>query len=157
METKYFSLGTTESNSLIKIIKVLFGVVCFSVALFWIIFNIRSIRTDWTLWITIIFLTGFGFYQIWSGLGKANIFIEFGSDFIRLKKNPVLPPVKIIAHEFEKIELYPLNVIYYLKSKKRIMLRFGTTFNDINEKVKNEILDFAERNGITLEIIEEKL
>jgi len=157
MEIKYYSLSTTENNRLIKIIQIVFGVVCFAVAIFWLIFNIRSLKADGTLWITIIFLSGFGFYQIWSGLGRTTLFIEIGADYIRLKKNPVLPSVKIRTGDIEKIELFPLNVIFFLKSRKRIMLRFGTTYYETNEKVKDEILGFAETNDIPLEIVEEKL
>ena len=157
MEIKHFSLGTNENNRLVKIIRILFGVVCIAVAIYWLSFNIKSLKADGTLWITIIFLTGFGFYQIWSGLGRATRFIEIASDHIRLKKNPILPPVEMSSGEIEKIELFPLNLILFLKSKKKILLRFGTTYHETNEKVKDEILSFAETNNIPLEIIEEKI
>ncbi|MFA5819758.1 MAG: hypothetical protein WC854_10855 [Bacteroidales bacterium] len=157
MEIKYFSLGTSENNRLVNIIRIVFGVVCIAVAIYWFSFNIKSLKADGTLWITIIFLTGFGFYQIWSGLGRATRFIEIAPDYIRLKKNPILPPLKMSSGEIEKIELFPLNLIFFLKSKKRILLRFGTTYHEINEKIKDEILSFAESNKIPLEIIEEKL
>jgi len=157
MDIKYFSLSTTENSRVIKIIRIAFGLICIAVAVFWISFNARLLKTDGTLWITIIFLSGFGFYQIWSGLGKATKFIEIGSDFIRLKKNPILPPIEIPASEIEKIEIFPLNLIFFLKSKKKVMLRFGTTFQDTNELVKDEILNFAELNNIKAEFIEEKI
>jgi len=157
MEIKYFSFDTIENNRLVKIIRILFGIVCIVVAIYWFSFNIKSLKADWTLWITIIFLTGFGFYQIWSGLGRATRFIEIASDHIRLKKNPILPPVVMRSGEIEKIELFPLNLIFFLKSKKRILLRFGTTYHEINEKIKDEVLSFAESNNIPLEIVEEKL
>ena len=157
MEKKYFSLGTSENNRFVKIFQVVSGVVCLAVAIFWLIFNIRSLKADGTLWITIIFLSGFGLYQIWSGLGRAIRFIETGPDFIRLKKNPILSPVEMPAGEIERIELFPLNLIFFLKSKKRILLRFGTTYYETNEKVKDEILGFAESNKILLEIIMEEL
>ena len=157
MEIKYFSLDTIENNRLVKIIRILFGVVCIVVAIYWFFFNIKSLKADWTLWITIIFLLGFGFYQIWSGMGRATRFIEIASDYIRLKKNPILPPIEMRTGEIEKIELFPLNLIFFLKSKKRILLRFGTTYYEINEKIKDEILSFAESNNIPLEIVEEKI
>jgi len=69
MEKMYFSLGTSENNRLVKVIQIVFGVVCIAVAIFWLVFNIKSLKADGTLWITIIFLSGFGFYQIWAGLG----------------------------------------------------------------------------------------
>jgi hypothetical protein len=114
-------------------------------------------KSDGTLWITIIFLIGFGFYQIWSGLGKATRFIQIGSDIIRLKRTVLFPALEIPSETIQKIELYPFNLIFFLKEKKKIMLRFSTTYLETNEKVKDEILSFAELNKINLEFVEEKL
>jgi hypothetical protein len=157
MEKKYYSLSTSENNSFVRIIRIIFGMVCVAVAVFWIIYNIRLLKSDGMLWITIIFLTGFGFYQILSGLGQATRFIEIDNSSIRLKKYPVLPVVMMTAQEIEKIELFPLSIAFFLKSKRRILLRFGTTYYETNEKVKDEILSFAEVNNIFLEIIEDKI
>src|SRR5665811_2413177 len=44
METKYFSLSSNENNKLVKIIQIVFGIVCFVVAIFWLIFNIRLLK-----------------------------------------------------------------------------------------------------------------
>jgi hypothetical protein len=157
MEDKYYSLGTTENNRFVKMIRIGFGIICIAVGIYWLIFNIRSLKADITLWITIIFLFGFGFYQVWSGLGRADRYIEICRNFIRLKKNPVLPAIVMCAGEIEKIEYFPLNVIFFLKTKKRILLRFGTIYYETNEKVKDEILSFAESNNIPLEIVQEEL
>jgi hypothetical protein len=157
MEVKYFPLSSSENNRLVKIIQIIFGVVCFAVAIFWMIFNIKSLKTNGTLWITIIFLLGFGFYQIWSGMGRAIRFIEIRADKIRLKRNIILPVIELPAGEIEKIELFPLNLIFFLKSKKRIFLRFGTTYQETNEKIKDEILGFAKLNKLPIEFIREEL
>ena len=157
METKYFSLSSNENNKLVKIIQIVFGIVCFVVAIFWLIFNIRLLNADGTLWITIIFLTGFGFYQIWSGMGRAIRFIEIRSDRIVLKKNIVLPSIQFSADEIDKIEVYPMNLIFFLKPKKKVLLRFGSTYFTTNELIKDEIISFAESNKISIEIMEEKL
>jgi hypothetical protein len=115
------------------------------------------LKADATLWITIVFLSGFGFYQVWAGLGMATRFIEISSDKIQLKKSILFPAAKIPAEEIQKIELYPFNLILFLKSQKRILLRFGATYQETNEKIKDEILSFAELNSIKVEIKEEKL
>lgn len=154
---KHFSLGTSENNDLLKVMRILFGVVCLAVAIFWIIFSISSVKTNGTIWISVMFLTGFGFYQIWSGLGRAKMFIEIGPDYISLKKNPILPVVRMKAGNIEKIELFPLNVIFFLQNNKRELLRFGTTYHEINQQVKDEILLFADMNKIPLEIVQEEL
>ncbi len=157
MDKKYFLLGTAEDSRIIKIIRIIFGIVCLIIAAFWIYFNITALKTDSTLWITIIFLGLFGLYQTWAGLGRAVRFIEIGSKSIRLKKNAVLPAMEMEISEIEKIDIYPLNIIFHLKSKKRIMLRFGTTFHDQNEVILDEIINFADSNSIQLEVIEEKI
>ncbi|MBK7713516.1 MAG: hypothetical protein IPJ37_23270 [Bacteroidales bacterium] len=76
METKYFSLGASETNTIIKIIRILFGLVCIAIAIFWIIFNIRAAGAERSVWITVVFLSGFGLYQIWAGLGRTEKFIR---------------------------------------------------------------------------------
>jgi energy-coupling factor transporter transmembrane protein EcfT len=157
MDTKYFSLSSVENNKLVKIIQIVFGIVCFAIAIIWLIFNIRALKADGTLWITIIFLSGFGFYQIYAGLGYAIRFIEISSYNIRIKKNIMLPAVGLSATDIHKIELYPFNLIFFLKSGKKFILRFGATYQDMNEKIKDEILIFAEQNSINNEIMEEKL
>lgn len=157
MGLKYFSLGTIDNNRFVKIFRIIFGIVCIAIAVFWMIFNIKSLKADGTLWITILFLSGFGFYQVWSGVGLATRFIEIGQQQLRIKKNSILPPVDIPAGEIVKIEVFPLNIIIFLRSKKRFLLRFGTTYHDINEKIKEEIFDFAESNKIPLEIIREEI
>jgi hypothetical protein len=157
MDKKNFSLGTVENNRIIKVMRILFGLVCLAVAVFWVNFNINALKTDGTLWITIFFLSGFGFFQIWSGFGYATRFIEIDNNSIRLKRNAILPAVEMVSSDMERIEIFPLNVIFYFKSQKRILLRFGTTFHEQNEKILDEIIAFAETNSIPFEVIEEKL
>jgi len=157
METKYFPLGNVEKNRLVNIIRVLFGVVCIAVAAFWLIFNINSIENFGTIWITILFLTGFGFYQIWSGIGKAERFLEIGKDIIVLKKYIFLQPLGISAVETEKIEFFPLKVIFLLKSGRKVLLRLGTIYYESNEIIINEIAKYAEEHKISTEVIQEEI
>jgi Zn-dependent protease with chaperone function len=157
MGKKYFVLGTIENSGLVKIIRIVFGVVCIAVAVFWLIFNIRSLKADGTLWITIIFLSGFGFYQIWSGLGMATRFIEISHETIRLKNNAILPPVIMRTDEIESIELLPLQIIFHLILKKKLILRFGTTYYETNQTISDEIIGFAESKNIPFWITEEEM
>jgi hypothetical protein len=157
MNTKYFTLGSGATNNFEKLIRIIFGIVCIAISAFWFSFNIKSLKADGTLWITVIFLFAFGFYQIWSGLGRATRYIEIGTGLIKLKKNQIFPAVGIRADEIEKIEVFPFNLKFYLKSQKKIMLRFGATFQETNETIKDEILIFGESHNIPVEFIEEKI
>jgi hypothetical protein len=157
METKYFLLGTTENSSAIKIIRIVFGLACIAIALFWLIFNIRSVKPDGSLWITVIFLSGFGLYQILAGLGRTARFIQIGRDKIILKKNPVLPAREMASSGIKKIEVFPLNLIFHLHNGGKTLLRFGTAYTGIIDPVKNEIAEFATVNNIDLETMSEDI
>lgn len=157
MEKKYYPLSSVENSKLVKIIQIVFGILCFAVAVYWIYFNLRSLKTDSTLWITIIFLIGFGFYQIWAGLGKATRFIEISTDKIRLKKTVLLPFTDFTKEEIEKIEIFPFNLNFYLKSGKKSNLRLSSSFYETNAAIKDGIMEFAEANSIGYEVKEEKL
>ena len=157
MEKKYYFLGSVENSKLVKIIQVIFGILCFAVAVYWLSFNVKSLKPDRTIWITIIFLAGFGFYQIWAGLGRATRFIEINSDKIRLKKTILLPFVDLTKEEIEKIEIFPFNLKFYLKTGKTLILRLSSSYYETNASVKDAIIDFAELNSISIELKEEKI
>jgi len=157
METKYYSLGPSENSTTLKIIRILFGLVCLAIAVFWIVFNIRSVKADRTLWITVMFLSGFGLYQVLAGLGRTSRFIGIGSDKIFLKKNSLLPVKEMSASEIKKIELFPLNLIFYLNPGRKTVLRFGTTYTDNIDPIKSKIELFASGNKIYLEIKREEI
>ena len=157
MESKFFSLGHSETGTALKIIRILFGLVCIAIAIFWLIFNIRSVKADRTLWITVLFLSGFGIYQVWAGLGRAIKFIQIGSDKIMLKKNSLLPVKEMASSEIKKIEIFPLNLIFYFRQGGKTVLRFGTAFIDNIEPIKGEIEEFASKNNIDLETVSEEI
>ncbi len=157
MEIKYFSLELNESNKITKIAKVIFGLVCLSLSAYWIIFNITSLQPVGAQWISIVFILGFGLYMIWSGMGYAGRFIEIGSDFINLKRNPVLPAIRLSAAKIKEIKFFPLSVSFISASEKQVILRFGTTYYENNTKITDEIIRFAELNKVPFEIMEDEL
>lgn len=157
MDTKDFSLGPSESDTSIKIIRILFGLLCMAIAAFWMVFNIRATKADRTLWITVMFLSAFGFYQIWAGLGRTTRFIKIGSDRIILKMNSLLPVKEMNSSEIKKIEIFPLNLIFYFHKGGKTILRFGTTYTDNIEPIKSGIEEFAASNNIELETITEEI
>ena len=152
MEKKYFSLEVRDDNRLTDLIRILFGLICCGIGVFWVIYNFRSVKADRTQWITIAFLLCFGFFQIYSGLGLAKKFIELNSNNIRLKKNSLLPEVDLPSDQIEKIELFPLKVQFFIRSGKKILLRFGISDPDKVELIKAEIIRFADSNRLNLEI-----
>jgi len=151
METQYFSLELHRSNKLTKIFQLVFGIICAGVAVIWLILNLSTMKMTLGLALTVLFLLGFAYYQIVSGLGHAEKFIEVGGDKIRMKKNSIFPVEEVRADEVENVVIFPINIVFMLKSKKKIMLRFGTTYTDIINPAKDAIENFCQRNSLSYE------
>jgi len=157
MENNHYSLEVNKSNRVTRIFQLIFGIICAVLAFIWLIMNIKTLTTNGSLVITIIFLLGFAYYLVNSGLGKGDKYIEIGRDSLKFKKYSVLPATEIKAGDIQKIEIYPLNIIFILKSGKKEVLRFGTFFTGVIEPVKTGVETFCEINGIPLEAISENL
>jgi hypothetical protein len=152
MEKKYFSLETKDDNRFIKITRIIFGLVCVGIAIFWLIYRIMSGLSDSSQWITIGFLSLFGAFQVYAGFGYAERFIEFDHDKIRLKQNSVLPPIILTVSSMTKIDIYPFKVLFITKIGKPVLLRFGVSEPGKVESIKTELISFAERNSLTTEM-----
>ena len=157
MEKEYFSLEIRDDNKLTKIFRIILGLLCCGIAAFWLIYNFKTVKAYGKQWITIAFLLCFGIFQIYAGIGLAIKFIEFTVNNIRLKKNSLLPEIDLPAEKIEKIELFPLKVHFIINQGKRILLRFGISDPDKIELIKSEIVRFADRNSLTLEIKKEEI
>lgn len=157
MERKIFSLEPNISSRIVNIIQIIFGIFCVGIAIFWIIYNVRSQNASGTLWITTLFLTGFGVYQVMAGTGKTAKYIEISEEKIVLKQNSVLPRVEMIASDIEKTVIFPLSIVFFLKSKRKIIFRFGLSYTEIIDPVKQGINEFVTINNIPSEFKTEEL
>lgn len=152
MEKKYFLLEVKDNSRVAKIFQLVLGILCIIIAVFWIFFNFKSLKTDSTLWITIVFLLGFGVFEILAGLGKTIKYIEVSADRINLKQNAVLPQLELKPSDLEKIDIFPLSIVFSGKKRNRHILRFGVTNTEVIEPVKDAVTGFAELNNIPVEI-----
>jgi hypothetical protein len=157
MEDKYFSLEVYRNNRIIRVFQIVFGIICAILAVVWLILNLNTLKSNSTLWLSIIFLLLFAWYQINAGLGKGDKYMEIGQETLKLKKNSLLPAQEFNAPDIEKIEIYPLSMIFFLRSGKKRILRLGTTFTDIIEPIKKGIEEFCILNNLRYEYRKEDL
>lgn len=157
MENEYFPLGNAEDNKIVKILRIALGTACILVAAFWLYFTLNSVASSNTIWVTIAFMAAFGLYQIRAGLGKTTRFISFGHESITVKKKSLLSPVSFKASDISKIDIYPLSVVFIQKADKKFLLRFGAVNYETNGKIVDELINFAGKNGIAYEVIEEEI
>ena len=157
MGQKYYSLEIRDDNRLTKIFRIIFGIFCIAISLFWVFYNFVSVKEDGTQWITIVFLISFGAYQIYAGFGFASRFIEFNPGNIRLKKSSVEAIINLRAVDIKKIELFPLKVVFQMVSGKKILLRLGISEPEKGSQIKDAIAGFAEENRVALDIKNEEI
>lgn len=148
MENKHIPLDLKSNTLFVRILQVLFGFACLAVAIFWIAFNLKSVQTDTSLWITTLLLIAFGLYQVLSGLGKTKRFIDINRNEMYLKKNALLPGSKYINIDIKKIESFPLNIIFHMKNGRKTILRFGINYPEVINIVKDTLKEFSELNNI---------
>jgi hypothetical protein len=74
-----------------------------------------------------------------------------------MKTNSILPVREIHASDIAKTEIYPLCVVFIIKPGKKAKIRFGTTYTDMIDPVKQRIEDFCARNNIETEFRKEEL
>jgi hypothetical protein len=155
MEAKYYSLELRENNTLIKVFRIIFGAACIAIAIFWLIYNLNALKADRNLWITVIFLAGFGIYLVRSGLGYGFRFIEIANARISFRKNSFLKKVEYDKTSMDKISFYPLKVVFHLNTGKKNLLRFGVSDIEKVESIKDDLMVFATENNIGTELINE--
>ncbi|MGI6339974.1 MAG: hypothetical protein ACOXZV_11460 [Bacteroidales bacterium] len=157
MKKEYYSFSLYESNRFARIIQLIFGIICIAVAFIWLFMNLKTSGSSLDFWVTILFLIGFGSWQINYGLGFAGKFIEISKNYIRLKKSSILPVRQINAADISSVRVYPLNLIFLLKNGKKVKLRFGTTYTNDISRIKDSVLKFASVNNISAEVKTEEL
>jgi hypothetical protein len=91
-----------------------------------------------------------------SGLGKTKKYFRLNQNSILFKQHSVLPITDLQSDKIDKIELYPLSIKFILKNSRKIKFRFGISYPEIIDPVKQEVIGFAEDHGIPwIEVPEE--
>ncbi len=156
MKEKYFDLDPDNKTQLVKILQIIFGILCIAATLYYFFSGIISGTSKITLLTALLFLLFFGIYQIMSGLGKTKIYFRLTPNSISFKQHSVLPVTDIQSDNIDKLELYPLSIKFFLKNSKKIKFRFGISYPEIIDPVKQEVIGFADDHGIPwIEVPEE--
>lgn len=148
MKEKYFDLDPDSKTQLVKVLQVIFGILCISATMYYLFSGIISGASKITLLTALLFLLFFGIYQIMSGLDKTKKYFRLTHNSISFKQHSVLPVTDIQTDKIDKIELYPLSIKFLLKNGKKIKFRFGISYPEIIDPVKQEVIGFADDHGI---------
>ncbi|HNR43442.1 MAG TPA: hypothetical protein PKL65_14520 [Bacteroidales bacterium] len=151
---KKFFLDPGETGKIIRGFQFFFGIICVVVAIAWLILYPDPVKSGISFWVSFLFLSLFGIYQINAGAGRGRRFIGVGDKSLSLKRIALLPPRSINYDEIIKIEIFPLSIVLILKSGRHITIRLGTTYTDIITPLKDAVAIRAEEMKIPVEFRE---
>lgn len=155
MESKYLSLEPHDQPRIMKILQIIFGAICITVTFYYFIYGTGPVRSGIKLWIAAVFLLLFGIFQIMAGLGNTKKYFIASANGINYKQHSFLPGIKIKTEEIDRITFHPLSIIFQLKKGSRYRFRFGISYPEVIDPVKQTVIEFAESNNISLNIVED--
>ncbi len=156
MERKKIDLDPDSKTKFVKLLQIIFGIFCIIATMYFLISGRHPGTSITNLLVASIFLLLFGIYQIMSGFGKTGKYFLVTQSSISFKEHSLLPFKEIPSDKIEKIELYPLSIKFLLKDSKKIRFRFGISYPEIIDPVKQEVIGFAGDHGIPwIEVPEE--
>ncbi|MBS0009880.1 MAG: hypothetical protein KFF49_00620 [Bacteroidales bacterium] len=151
MEERNIRLGEREDKALVKIMIIIFGVLCLFTAAWWAVFLIRYPDNEKIFWAGSIFLFLFGMYQVYSGLGFAGKYIRIERDnLLIIRQNSLFPPKKIEPGHIRQLEIRSMDMLIHMYDSSRIRIQLGLRYPDLGQKLKDLITAYAEENNIEI-------
>lgn len=157
MKERHFSLDPQEQSRTMKILQLIFGIICILVTVYYLFAGILFNQSGISVWVAFSFLLLFGVYQIMAGFGKTKKYFAVSGNNITFKQHAILPAFTTGSGDISRIELFPLSINFQLKNKRNIRLRFGISYPEIIDPVKQEVIEFAGKNNIPFEVMDEDI
>ena len=147
-ETRY-NIDLQEENKTGKILRLIFGIACLIVAV-WYMYSIGGTAASiGSAWIATGFLMLFGFWMIASGLGYTRRYITISDDRIILRQEFYRPPVIFTPSSLKYVEFKPLT-ISFITGTGRINLRLGTYYPGHTAFILEAVEEFCKQNNIEI-------
>lgn len=148
MEIRRFNLDLAENDSVSRILKSIFGIICIAVALILSLMIYRSGESTWSTWVAIVFLFLFGVWLLLKATGLTDRYVIITESEIILKDKFYSPALVIKASDLTKTGFGHLKISFFLSGGKVIALRLGTYYRDNSLKLMEAVEEFCNLNGI---------
>lgn len=150
MEEQTILLGEKEDKPLVKIMVIIFGIMCIITAGWWTVFLVRYPDNESIFWAGSIFLLLFGLYQLLSGLGYTKRYISRINGGLVIRQNSLLPAKKLEASQLGQLEVRSMDMVLHTHDSSRLRIKLGIRYPDLGQQVKEFIITWAEDNNIEI-------
>lgn len=145
---EYISLNERPEKLFVRIMMVIFGLMCLFTAGWWALFLYKNPDNENIFWIATLFLLFFGLYQVYAGLGYATRYIKIEANQLVIRQNAFLKARTFNPGNLESVVIRGGDILFLLKGGERFRLKIGIRYPGTGEKIRNHIITFAEANGI---------
>ena len=149
MADKRYSIDLNEITKTGRIFRIIIGVACLVVAI-WYVYSIRGTTASIeTAWIAIAFLLLFSLWLLASGLGYTQNYIAVGDEKITLKQKFYQPPVIFTPSSLSSVEFRTM-IIDFFTDDKKITLRLGSSYPEHTAAIMEAVEGFCVRHSIKI-------
>ncbi len=147
MTENRYSIELHENTTTGRILRVIAGVACIAVSI-WFMYSIRdTTASTGTSWIATVFLLLFGVWLMASGMGFTERYISVGDDKIVLRHYFYKPPVTFTPSSLRAVEFRQV-AIDFITHTGKITVRMGTTYPGRTASIMEAVEQFCTRHSI---------
>ncbi len=154
MEPEKISLDVRESTKLNKYSQLFFSLICFVVAI-WFLLKLFSTGTmNGSNSIAVVFLLLFGVWELLSGFGITQRYLVFSGNAITVKHRLFSKPVEFKPDNIKVIIFKPLSFNIVGQDDKKTIVRLGNYYQERTLKILESLSDFCKTNHVLTEGLE---
>ncbi len=148
METRKFRLDPGEHDSVTRVMKALFGIICIASAIVTAFIMSRSGQLTSGTIAAIAFLFLFGVWLVLAGFGLTERYVTVSDEAITIKDRLHAPARILKASDLKEIEFSQLKMTFSLKTGGVIPLRLGAYYRENSLRLMEAVEDFCAFNDL---------
>ncbi|MCU0460267.1 MAG: hypothetical protein MUE37_14405 [Bacteroidales bacterium] len=154
METLKFRLDPGDHDSVTRVLKAFFGLVCIAAAIVTVVIMSRAGQVTTGNAAATGFLLLFGAWLVLAGFGLTERYVIVSGDTITLKDRIHVPARILKAPDIREIAFSQLKMTFTLVSGEVLPLRLGAYYRENSLLLMEAVETFCELNGVTTRGIE---
>jgi len=156
MEPEKISLDVRESTKLNRYLQLFFSLICFVVAVWFLLKLISTGTLSGSNSIAVVFLLLFGVWELLSGFGITQRYLVFSGDAITIKHRFFARPVVFRPDNIKIIVFKPLSFSIVGCNDKKTIIRLGNYYQERTLKILESVSDFCKTNHVLAEGLEKE-
>lgn len=156
MDVKKISLDMRESSKTMRILQLIFGLVCLFISA-WLFSNLMTTKSaSGSNLIAVVFLFFFGIWELLSAFGITGRYIIVSDEKIILKHKYISRPQVHTAAKLKTITIKPVAFELHHLNGSKTLVKLGLYYRERSAEILDAVESFCKVNNIAVEGLEEE-